>query len=267
MANVRARQAAATGKERPKKVVCGEEKKSMSLPIVRGMSMETDDETRSCDKRPEKHSADQDSAGIKRVSEGQGGLTSPTAKVKLRFSGLASSTNFLIEADEVSLGNNLDINVFLPEAAGVATSVVDDDDGDEDGEADDKVVAGDEAESASILVERVSFGVEGTGSEGFKVNSPCPTPFPDSRSISFPTTSFSRLIRSSSFRLVDFAREVECSQRRVIPRVCDSRVFELSGGRIGIRELVGDSRVDWDRAVIRVFVEYARLDGGKSHLV
>jgi hypothetical protein len=47
MANVRARQAAATGKERPKKVVCGEEKKSMSLPIVRGMSIETDDETSS----------------------------------------------------------------------------------------------------------------------------------------------------------------------------------------------------------------------------
>jgi hypothetical protein len=192
-------------------------------------------------------------------------LTSPTAKVKLRFSGLASSTNFLIEADEVSLGNNLDINVFFPGAAEAATSVVDD--GDEDDEADDKVVAGDEAESDSILVERVSFGVEGTGSEGFKVDSPCPTPFPDSRSISFPTTSFSRSTRSSSFRLVDFAREVECSQRRVIPRVCDSRVFELSGDRVGIRELVGGSRVDGDRAVIRVFVEYARLDVGKGHLV
>lgn len=48
MANVRARQAAATGKERPKNDVCGEEKKSMSLPMVRGMSMDTDEETRSC---------------------------------------------------------------------------------------------------------------------------------------------------------------------------------------------------------------------------
>lgn len=199
--------------------------------------------------------------GLKGVSV----LTSPTAKVKLRFSGLASSTNFLIEADEVSLGNNLDINVFFPGVAEAATSVVGDDD---DDEADDKVVAGVEAESASfILVERVSFGVEGTGSEGFKVDSPCPTPFPDSLSISFPTTSFSRSTRSSSFRLVDFARDVECSQRRVIPRVCDSRVFELSGDRVGIRELVGNSRVDWDRAVIGEFVEYARLDVGRSHLV
>jgi hypothetical protein len=192
-------------------------------------------------------------------------LTSPTAKVKLRFSGLANSTNFLIEADEVSLGNNLDINVFFSGASGVTTSVVDD--GDEDDEADDKVVAGDEAESASILVERVSFGVEGTGSDGFNVDSPCPTPFPDSLSISFPTTSFSRLIRSSSFTLVDFARDVECSQRRVIPRVCDSRVFELSGDRVGIRELIGRRRMDGDRAVIVEFVEYARLDVGKSHLV
>jgi hypothetical protein len=144
-------------------------------------------------------------------------LTSPTAKVKLRFSGLAKSTNFLIEADEVSLGNNLDINVFFSGVAEAATSVADD--GDEDEAADDKVVAGDEAESASILVERVSFGVEGTGSEGFNVDSPCPTPFPDSLSISFPTTSFSRLIRSSSFRLVDLARDVECSQRRMIPGI------------------------------------------------
>lgn len=47
MANVRARQAAATGKERPKKVSWGEEKKSMSFPMVSGMSMETEDETRS----------------------------------------------------------------------------------------------------------------------------------------------------------------------------------------------------------------------------
>ena len=49
MANVRARQAAATGKERPKKVSEGEEKKSISFPMVRGMSMETEDETRSCE--------------------------------------------------------------------------------------------------------------------------------------------------------------------------------------------------------------------------
>jgi hypothetical protein len=166
------------------------------------------------------------------VLKGVSVLTSPTAKVKLRFSGLASSTNFLIEADEVSFGNNLDINVFLPEVAGVATSVVDDGDGDEDDEADDRVVAGDAAESASfILVERVSFGVEGTGSEGFNVDSPCPTSFPDSLSISFPTISFSRSTRSSSFTLVDFAREVECSQRRVIPRVWDSSVVELSNER------------------------------------
>jgi hypothetical protein len=130
----------------------------------------------------------------------------------------------------VSLGNNLDINVFFPGAAEAATSVDDDDDGDDD-EADDRVVAGDEAESASTLVERVSFGVEGTGSDGFNVDSPCPTPFPDSLSISFPTTSFSRSTRSSSFRLVDFAREVECSQRRVIPQVCDSSVVELSDER------------------------------------
>jgi hypothetical protein len=51
MAKVRARQAAATGKERPKKVSEGEEKKSMSFPMVRGMSMETEDETRSCERR------------------------------------------------------------------------------------------------------------------------------------------------------------------------------------------------------------------------
>ena len=165
----------------------------------------------------------------------------------------------------MSLGNNLDINVFFSGAAEAATSVGDDGDGDD--EADDRVVAGDEAESASILVERVSFDVAGTGSEGFKVDSPCPTPCPDSLSISFPTTSFSRLIRSSSFTLVDFARVVECSQRRVVPKVCDSRVVELSGDRIGIRELVGNSRVDGDRAVIRVFIEYARPDVGKSHLV
>lgn len=189
------------------------------------------------------------------VLKGVSVLTSPTAKVKLRFSGLASSTNFLIEADEVSFGNNLDINVFLPEVAGVATSVVDDGDGDEDDEADVKVVAGDEAESASTLVERASFGVEGTGSEGFNVDSPCATSFPDSLSISFPTISFSRSTRSSSFTLVDVAREVECSQRRVIPRVCDSKTSELSGDRVGIRELVDGSRVDGDRAVIGGFVE------------
>lgn len=151
----------------------------------------------------------------------------------------------------MSLGNNLDINVFFPGVAEAATSVGDDD----DDEADDRVVAGDEAESASTLVERVSFGVEGTGSDDFKVDSPCPTSFPDSLSISFPTTSFSRLIRSSSFRLVVFAREVECSQRRVIPRVCDSRASELSGDRVGIRELVDGSRVDGDRAVIGDCVE------------
>jgi hypothetical protein len=194
-------------------------------------------------------------------------LTSPTAKVKLRFSGLANSTNFLIEADEVSLGNNLDIKVFFSGAAEAATSVVEGGDGDDDEEADVKVVAGDEAESASILVERVSFGVEGTGSEGFKVDSPCPTPFPDSLSISFPTTSFSRLIRSPSIRLVDFARDVECSQRRVIPRVRVKEIVELSGDRVGIRELVGLRRMDGDRAVIRVFIEYARLNVGTSHLV
>lgn len=189
------------------------------------------------------------------VLKGVSVLTSPTAKVKLRFSGLASSTNFLIEADEVSLGNNLDINVFFPGAAEAATSVDDDDDGDDD-EADDRVVAGDAAESASfILVERVSFGVEGTGSDGFNVDSPFPTPFPDSLSISFPTTSFSRSTRSSSFKLVDFAREVECSQRRVTPRVRVKEIVELSGDRVGIRELGGDSRVDWDRAVIGDLVE------------
>jgi hypothetical protein len=48
MQNVKARTAAATGKERPKNDSwVGDAKKSMSLPIVRGTSMDTPEEMNS----------------------------------------------------------------------------------------------------------------------------------------------------------------------------------------------------------------------------
>jgi hypothetical protein len=52
MAKVNARHAAATGKERPKKVSDVEvEKKSINFPIVRGINIDTEEETNNCHQR------------------------------------------------------------------------------------------------------------------------------------------------------------------------------------------------------------------------
>ena len=82
--------------------------------------------------------------------------TNPTANVRLRFSGLARSISFLTEAEDVSLGNNRVIKVFF---SGADIS-------------EDTATAGVYSGVVDVEVDNVSFGVEGTGSEGFKVDSP-----------------------------------------------------------------------------------------------
>jgi hypothetical protein len=85
-----------------------------------------------------------------REREGRGtGLTNPTANVKLFFSGLASSTNFLTEAEEVSLGNNLCSNVLLPFPS-----------------------SADSIASPGLLGLVVEVEAEAIGSEGFNVDPP-----------------------------------------------------------------------------------------------
>lgn len=86
--NVSASAAAATGKDKPKKdSLVGDAKKSISLPMVRGTSMDTPDEMNSC--------AGCQVSGL--AGDVVRGLTRPIAVVSCFFSGRAKSTSFLIE--------------------------------------------------------------------------------------------------------------------------------------------------------------------------
>lgn len=120
--------------------------------------------------------------------------------MRLRFSGLANSISFLTDADEVSLGNNLVIKVFFSGVA-VDTSV---------GCVEEETVAAEAAAGVfsvvvDVVLDNVSFGVEGTGSEGFRVDSPSPNPLPASRSISLPAASLESLSSFFSLVVVGFA--------------------------------------------------------------